>query len=70
MESTLTKSQAFRAMFHMLDELYQENPRHELGGVLGDMQLLQDGAPADQAYVGRWDEAVDKVLMEDSEPKC
>ena len=61
MNTTLTNIQAYKAMFHMLEQLYNENPYHELGDVLSSMRLLEDDTPADQGFVGRWSEAVEKV---------
>lgn len=47
----MTSSQAFRAMICFLNEYYNKILSDDLGSLLGDMQLFQDGS-------GTWDSAV------------
>lgn len=61
-EINLTKEQAFLAMYSFLDGYYQLTKSDGVGGLLGDLSLLPDGAPADAAALQDWDAAVQKVL--------
>ena len=45
MEKNLTTLQAYKVMLYFLEKLYDENPYHELGGILGSMRLLDDNKP-------------------------
>ena len=64
----LTMLQAFEAMKVFLDEYYKLTKSDDVGGLLGDMQLLQDGATADPATWGEWEESVEKVLQPGFKP--
>jgi hypothetical protein len=61
-EALLTKMQAYRAMYHFLEHLYEITNDDSLGGFLGSMQLGRDGMPFDQAYWEDWEKAVEKTL--------
>ena len=52
---------AYLAMYHFLDQYYQMTKSDDVGSLLGDMSLLQDGRPADAAYWNDWLEAVKKA---------
>jgi hypothetical protein len=58
----MTEGQAYRAMFIYLDEYYHRNPMAELGQVLGELQLTEEGLPFDQAVLSDWKRAIDKAL--------
>jgi hypothetical protein len=54
---TLTKMQAYRAMFTFLDRLYDREPSEPLGDFLSDIQLDLWGIPdtsGDPAELPRW----------------
>jgi hypothetical protein len=57
----MTEEQAYRAMFFYLDAYFERNLNAELGSVLGDLQLLEDGSPADPAVTQDWKQAVRKA---------
>jgi hypothetical protein len=57
----MTEEQAYRAMFFYLDAYFERTPNAELGSVLGDLQLLADGSPADPAVTKDWKQAVRKA---------
>jgi hypothetical protein len=61
-EQRLTPRQAYLCMFEFLRRHYERGPTDAIGGLLGDLSLLQDGLPADQALAGDWAEAVAAVL--------
>jgi len=48
-------------MFFYLDAYFERNLNAELGSVLGDLQLLEDGSPADPAVTQDWKQAVRKA---------
>jgi hypothetical protein len=58
----MTEKQAYRAMFFYLDAYFERSPLAELGSVLGDLQLLKDGKPADPAVTQEWKQAVQKAM--------
>lgn len=49
---------AYRMMFRFLADRYDRLPSDTLGGLLGEMQLAEDGEPFDPAIGQEWDEAV------------
>jgi hypothetical protein len=57
----MTEEQAYRAMFFYLDAYFERNPNAELGSILGDLQGLEDGGPADPAVTQDWKQAVRKA---------
>ena len=61
-EHRLTSRQAYLCMFEFLRRHYERGPTDEVGGLLGGLSLLPDGAPADPAHAADWTEAVAAVL--------
>ena len=57
----MTEEQAYKAMFFYLDAYFERNPNAALGSVLGDLQLLEDGKPADPAVTQDWMQAVQQA---------
>jgi len=49
---------AYQTMFRFLEDRYRRLPSDALGGLLGEMQLAEDGEPFDPAIGQEWDEAV------------
>ena len=62
MEIDLTEKQAYMAMFRFLEILYETTGEDYLGGLLGDLSLLEDGSSADQAMLISWKKAVHDVV--------
>ena len=62
----ITIKQAYLAMYHFLDALYERTNSDDLAGFLGGFQLLKDGMPADPAAWGDWLQAVTKAQSEES----
>jgi hypothetical protein len=54
----MTEEQAYKAMFLYLDAYFERKPDAELGSVLSDIQILEDGGPADPAVTQDWKQAV------------
>ena len=63
-EETVKEREAFQIMFRFLEERYSRLPSDALGGLLGEMQLGDDGLPFDQAIVEEWNKAVGQVQEE------
>ena len=61
-DSTLTCRQAYLVMFEFLRRHYERGPTDEIGGLLGNLSLLTDGAPADPASRSDFEAAVVAVL--------
>jgi hypothetical protein len=49
---------AYQTMFRFLEDRYRRLPSDVLGGLLGEMQLAEDGEPFDPAIRKEWDDAV------------
>lgn len=60
-EKTLTKSEAYLAMYYFLEDLYNLTKSGDLGGFLGGMTILEDGRTADPAAWEDWLNAIKKV---------
>lgn len=58
----LTSQQAYLAMFAFLEKEFRLTGSDEIGGLLGGMSLLADGAPADPVVAEQWDSAVQHAL--------
>jgi hypothetical protein len=61
MDETLTKREAFLAMYAFLERIYERLKSDDLGGILGDMSLLPDGGTADPSVWSDWELAVQSV---------
>lgn len=57
----ITVRQGYVAMFLFLERLYGTTRADELGSLLGDLALLEDGNPADPAAWDDWLAAVAKA---------
>jgi hypothetical protein len=58
----MTDQQAYAAMFHFLEGVYERTKSNDIGGLLGSLSLLTDGSPADPAFIKDWREAVQFAL--------
>lgn len=58
----LTRKQAFEAMVIFLEEFYNRTQSDDVGALLGQLILLEDGSTADPAAWYDWIECVEKVL--------
>lgn len=61
MPDSLTKREAYAAMYAFLEQVYRRTGSDDLGALLGGMSLLKDGGTADPAAWEDWEEAVRKV---------
>lgn len=57
----LSFQEAYLAMYEFLIELYQRTQSDELGSLLGDLSLLEDGTTVDPAAWGDWLRCVEKA---------
>jgi hypothetical protein len=57
----MTTTQAYRAMFLFLEKRYFRLPSDDLGALLGELTILDDGSPADPAVAQEWARAVQSV---------
>ncbi len=55
---------AYNAMVQFLEDRYERLPSDSLGGLLGELNLLPDGTPADPAVNADWDRALSNVNYE------
>jgi hypothetical protein len=58
----LTELEAFKAMVRFLESYYQRTESDDIGSLLGDLQLLQDGGTADPAAWQDWILAINAVI--------
>jgi hypothetical protein len=57
---TLTTKQAFKAMVIFLEKFYERTKSDDVGGLLGDLMLLEGETTADPAAWEDWLESVKK----------
>jgi len=57
----LTIDEAYLAMYEILLSVWKRTQDDELGNLLGDMSLLENGKTADPATWGDWIKCVEKV---------
>lgn len=62
-EPTLTSNQAFRAMVIFLEGYYERTNSDDVGSLLSDLQLLEDGGTADPAASEDWKKSVSRALQ-------
>ena len=60
---TITEYQAFEAMKKFLEKYYRRTASDDVGSLLGDLQMLQDGVTADPAAWNDWIKCVQEVLQ-------
>lgn len=57
----ITVQVGYLAMVSFLEELFTKFECDQLGGILGGLQVLADGAPADPGMWSDWLRAVDRA---------
>jgi hypothetical protein len=60
-EKFMDSSHAYKAMLLFLERYYEMTNSDELGALLGSMNLLEDGKPADGAIWDEWMQAIQDV---------
>ena len=65
----LTEKQAYLAMFEFLKRYYERGKSDEIGALLGGLSLLEDGTPADSAYLADWEDSVAAVMSAEASPE-
>ena len=58
----LSDRQAYAVMREFLTRYYERTGSDDVGSLLGDLQLLQDGGSADPAALDDWNDCVAFVL--------
>ena len=61
MSESLTTDEAYRAMYVFLEDIWGATKSQDIASLLGDLSLLPDGSPADNAVSKRWATAVEKA---------
>lgn len=61
MDDRITITEAYKAMYLYLENLYQLTGSDDLAGFLGSMSMLQDGKPVDETVWEDWLEAIDQA---------
>lgn len=59
---TLSPMQAYRAMVAFLEREYRLTGSDDLGALLGELQLMEDGKPFDQGAWADWLSAISEVI--------
>jgi hypothetical protein len=57
----MTDLRAYKIMFRFLEDRYSCLPSDDLGALLGELSLQEDGKPEDLAIVKDWERAVAAV---------
>lgn len=58
----LTSKQAFQAMVLFLEGFYEHTKSDDIGALLGDLQILEDGNTVDPAAWEDWLKSIERVL--------
>jgi len=61
MDDKITITEAYKAMYLYLENLYKLTGSDDLAGFLGGMSMIQDGKPVDEAIWEDWLEAIDQA---------
>ncbi|WP_299408346.1 hypothetical protein [Acaryochloris sp. IP29b_bin.148] len=67
LDDKVTVREAYLAMFEYLRCYYEHGKSDEIGGMLGDLSLLQDGESADPAVMSDFLLAMETVLQAEGE---
>jgi hypothetical protein len=59
----LTSIEAFQAMLLFLETYYEQTQADDIGALLGSLQLLEDGKPADPALWQDWLKSSQSVIL-------
>lgn len=57
----LTIEESYKSMVNFLEKYYQRTNSDDIGGLLGDIMLIDEGITADPASWNYWLEAVEKI---------
>lgn len=60
----LSEKRAFGAMFYYMEKYYFIDELDDIGALCGEINLLGDGMPADQAAWEDWEDALKKLKTE------
>lgn len=66
---TLTKTQAYEAMYDFILTIYHASNSEDLAVLLGSMSTLPDGGIADPAMHEIWSTSVDKAIANEIDTK-
>lgn len=67
MKETLTSLEAFKAMTCFLEKYYQQTLSEDIGSLLGDLQILEDGKTVDPAAWADWINCILKAHKKSSD---
>jgi hypothetical protein len=59
---TLTEKQAFQTMVLFLEEFYQRTNSDEIGGLLSDLLMSEEGITADPAAWEDWQNCIQQIV--------
>ncbi|NRT79461.1 hypothetical protein [Clostridium beijerinckii] len=60
----LTIQEAYKSMVNFLEKYYQRTNSDDIGGLLGDIMLIDEGITADPASWDDWLESVERIKSE------
>lgn len=66
----MTDEQAFKAMVFFLERYFERTHSDDVGALLGDLQLLDDGLTADPAVWPEWLECLRLARQKQPTPLC
>jgi len=64
---TLTEKQAFQAMVLFLEYFYHRTNSDDIGGLLSDLLMSEEGITADPAAWEDWQNSIQQILKTQSE---
>ena len=60
----LTIEEAYKSMVNFLEKYYQRTNSDDIGGLLGDIMIMDEGITADPASWHDWLESVERIKSE------
>ena len=64
----MTEEESYQAMFYFLQKWYEMTKSDDVGEILGLMEYLSDGEPADPVMWDNWQDAIEKVRLHGKPP--
>lgn len=63
-DKLLANKEGYLAMMSFLEKYYERTASDDIGALLGDLQLDEDGSPFDPAVIEDWNSSIAKVVLQ------
>jgi len=61
MNNSLTYKEGYLAMICFLEKIFHQTKSEDIGSLLGDLQLLEDGCSMDPSSWKDWEDCIDSI---------